>query len=338
MSFKEFQQDIKNDRLGNVCLLYGAEAFLVEWATGEINKKYSNAVSGGFDTAEFDGAEADVFKVCEACETLPLFAERKLVFVDRLPCLAGEKIRADEEALVEYIKTPSPSTLLVITGGEKVSQKSKLYKAVEKNGSVYDFERLTRREVFAWVRKRLKAGGKQIDESLLAELVEESGYFIKDSDYTLYHFENDLSKLVIHAEGSMITREDVDVAIAGSLNRNVFDMVEMISSGNKKGAFRLLSEILSYGERPPALMALLWRQYENMLNVKLLTNQGRTRSEIASLLKSQDFVIRKWTESGRRYSEESLKRILRLIHDTDICIKSGNMEERTALELLIAEI
>lgn len=338
MSFKKFQEDIKEDRLGNVCLLFGAEAFLVEWASGEINKKYANEVSGGFDIAEFDGAEADIYKVCEACETLPLFAEKKLVFVSDLPCLKGDKIRPDEEALAGYIENSSPSTVLVITGGEKVSEKSKLYKAVEKYGNVYEFERLSPKELRAWIKKRLKSAGKQIDDELLAAVVEESGYFIKDSDYSLYHFENDLSKLVIHSEGSVITREDVNIAIAGSLNRNVFDMIEMISSGNKKGAFNLLSEILSYGESPMSIMALLWRQYENMLNVKLFTAAGRTRGEIASLLKSRDFVIRKWAEAGRGHSEASLKRILSLLHDTDICIKSGNMEEKTALELLIAEI
>ena len=338
MSFKEFGKDLKENKIKNVCILWGKEMFLTEWAANEIIRTYSNEVSRQFDVAEFDGEEADLYQIVEACETLPVFSGKKLVIVDRLPLLEGKESGRGEEALAAYLKNPSETTILVFLCGEKIDKRRSIYKAAAKAGSIYEFDRLTPGELKSWIRKRFRTHKKTVSDSELSLLVELSGYYDRDSEYTLYHFENDISKVILHSEGPEITAEDIENTVSGNISRNIFVLIDYIGAGDKKSAFNMLSDMLLYGENEFGIMALLYRQYENILNVKQLLREDRSRGEIAQILGAKDFVINKWQALGRKYSEEELKNIIKKMYNGDKMIKSGEMDSRMALELLIASI
>ncbi len=338
MSFREFNEDIKAKNLKSVCLLWGRERFLSEWAESEIIKNFSNELSRQFDVIEFDGGEADIYKIVEACETLPLFSDKKLVIVDGFPGLEGKSAGAGEDLLLDYVKSPSETTILVFICGEKIDKRRTIYKAVAKSGSIYEFVPLNRRELAAWVKKRFKLNKKIIDDRELAFLIDTSGYLEKDSEYSLYHFENDISKVLLHSEEEKISHEDITNTVSGNVNANVFTMIDYIGAGDKKKAFDMLNELFLYGQNEYGMLALLWRQYENVLNVKQLLGEGKSKGEVVALLKSRDFIVGKWMALGRRYSEERLKKILQTIYNGDKLIKSGDMDSRMVLELIVATI
>ncbi len=349
MAFKQFQQDLNEGKLGNVCLLYGEERFLTDWASGEIVRLCTNEMSRGLDMTEYDGATADLYSVVESCETLPVFSEKRLVFIDRIPKLKPEsekdrndKTRDKEEGrndyFVKYVKEPSPSTLLVITAGDKVNKTTALYKAIAKTGKIYEFTKLSEKEVRVWIKKRFKAAKKSIGEKELSYLIESSGYLEKNSDYTLRYFENDISKIILLCAGEAVTIEDIDLAIEGNFNRDIFKMIDLITTGNKKMVYNMLDNMLTFDKNIYGILALLWRQYENILSAKVLKDGGRSMGEIMSALKSPDWMVKRWLSVGNSYKEADLQRILQLIHDTDINIKTGLMDDRTALEFLIGMI
>lgn len=338
MSFKEFGKDLKDGNIKNVCLLWGRESFLSEWAERELVRAFSNETSRQFDVAEFDGEEADLYKIIEACETLPLFSEKKLVVVDKLPLLEGKSGSGGEEALLSYLKNPSDTTLLIFVCGEKVDKRRAVYKAIAKTGTVYEFDKLTVNELGAWIKKRFKTHKKSISDKELKLLIDLSGYYDKDSGYTLYHFENDISKVILHSNEDMITSADLENTVSGNINTNIFMLIDHIGAGDKKSAFNMLSDMFLYGESEYGVLALLHRQYENVLNVKQLLREGRSKGEITSILNSKDFIVNKWMALGRKYEEEELKNILKHIYNSDKLIKTGEMESRMALELLIAVI
>ena len=98
MSFRTFNKDLKDGTVKSVCLLYGKEQFLVEWAKNALIKKYASDVSIQFDVVSLDGTEVSVDKIIESSETLPVFSEKKLVTVEDFTLLEGEKNKNIEEA------------------------------------------------------------------------------------------------------------------------------------------------------------------------------------------------------------------------------------------------
>lgn len=338
MSYKKFIDDIKAMDMKNVCILWGKERFLTEWAEGQIIGAYSNEVSRQFDVSEFDGEETDIYKIIEACETLPLFSEKKVVVVDRLPALEGKKGNGNEESLVEYMKNPSNSTILVFVCGEKIDKRRTLYKAASKSGTVYEFDKLKTPELKSWIKKRFKQHKKIVGSKELDLLINLSGYFDKDSDYSLYNFENDLSKAILHSTGDTITEEDIQNSVTGNYNKNVFELIDYIGAGDKRSAFNILSDLFLYGQNEYGMLALISRQYENLYNVKVLQKEGLSRGQIAEILSAKDFVVSKWLSLAGKYSEEKLKSIMKSIYNTDKMVKTGDMEIRTAIEILIGTI
>ena len=85
-------------------------------------------------------------------------------------------------------------------------------------------------------------------------------------------------------------------------------------------------------------MALLYRQYEILLNIRQLSESGMSSKAIAETLGLRDFVVTKSRRLVQQYTQEQLKGVLTGIYQADKNIKSGNMEGRMAVELLIASI
>ena len=338
MSYKEFTKDLQGDTLPNVMILWGKETFLSDWAAGAVADRYATEVSRQFDVLEFDGNEADFYRIEEACETLPLFSERKVIVVDDPPSLGGRAAADGEESLTGYIKNPSPTTILVLVCGEKIDKRKALYKAVANSGKVYEFTPLAPPDLKKWIRKRIRSHKKQIGERELQQMIEESGYYDKDSDYSLYHFENDISKVILHSEGDVITREDIQISMSGNTDTNVFTLIDNLGRGNKKVAFDMLTDMFLYGESEYRILALLSGQYEKILGTKQLLAEGKNKKEIARILGARDFQVDRFLAAGRKYSEAALKEILGKIYSADKKIKSGDMDSRIALELLIGEL
>jgi len=338
MSFKEFYSDLKDMKINNVCLLYGREEFLTEWASGEIVRAYSNETSKQFDVSEFDGNSVTAAEIVEACETMPLFSAKRLVLVDRYPSLEGAKAPADEDDLLDYLKSPAESTILVFTCGEKLDKRRVITKRVDKIGSNYEFGKLTESELDSWIRKRVKSHGKKISAQELKHLKRLTGYFDKESEYNLYRFDNDISKIVLRCDGDIITKEDIDALVTESINSNIFNLTEMIGDGRKKDAFRTFDHLLTQGVSEYSILGLLCRQYEELLSTKQLKDTGAGVGEITAALKSRDFLVKKNISAASKYKVEELKEILKKLYNADKLIKTGDMESRMALELIIGTI
>ena len=342
MNFRTFHKDIKEKKIKPCCLLYGKEQFLVEWAKNTIIEKYVNDVSRQFDVITIGGTETGVDRIVESSETLPVFSEKKLVIVEDFSVLEGEKNKnieeKDIERLIRYIEHPSQDTILIFTCGEKPDKRRKLFKTIQKYASVYDFQSLEPGDLNQWVIKRFHSYGKEIEKRELERMISLSGYFDKDSDYTLYHFEQDISKVVLHSEGDRIRMEDVEKTVAGNINTNIFQLIEYVSAGEKQKAFDLLGDLFLYGETEYGLLALLYRQYEILLNIRQLSESGMSSKAIAETLGLRDFVVTKSRRLVQQYTQEQLKGVLTGIYQADKNIKSGNMEGRMAVELLIASI
>ncbi len=338
MSYKEFTKDLQGDTLPNIMILWGKETFLSDWAARAVEDRYATEVSRQFDVLEFDGNEADFYRIEEACETLPLFSERKVIVVEDPPSLGGRSAAPGEDSLTAYMKDPSPTTCLVLVCGEKIDKRKAMYKTAVKTGKIYEFTPLAPPDLKKWIRKRIRSHKKQIPDRELQQMIDQSGYYDRDSDYSLYHFENDISKVVLHSETDTITAEDVRISMSGNADTNVFALIDHLGKGNKKAAFDMLTDMFLYGENEYRILALLSGQFEKILGTKQLLAEGKNRKQIAQILGARDFQVDRFLNAGRKYSEEELKKILEKIYSSDKKIKSGDMDSRIALELLIGEL
>ena len=113
-------QDIKEKTFKRVYLLFGDEPFLVN----SYKKRLREAIAGD-DTMNynyFEGKGPDVKEIISLADTMPFFAERRLVMVDG----SGFFKNSAPEELVNYIAEIPESTCMVFVESE-VDKRNKLY-------------------------------------------------------------------------------------------------------------------------------------------------------------------------------------------------------------------
>lgn len=340
-AFQTIAKDLKEEMTACAIALFGKEQYLVNWSCEQIIEKYINPSCKELDLSILEGDRITIDSIKEACETFAMMSEKRIVIVRDFSLLEGGKMKGfsenDEAQLVDYIKQIPEGCLLVVTAAG-ADKRKKLYKAVADLGSVYDFEPLNDKALKAFIEKRFKAAGKTAKPSIINEFVRNSGYFHKDSDYTLYNLENDIRKITAHSDGEEIMPSDVLSTVAGSLESSVFAMLDAISVGRKDDAYVLLHSLLGAGESVYMVISMIVSQFETILEAKEMIEEGKSQSQIQGILKIHEFRIKKAMSFSGKYSIANLKKILVKAYEIDRSIKTGELDQNLALELFIAQI
>jgi len=129
----------------------------------------------------------------------------------------------------------------------------------------------------------------------------------------------------------VISKSQVEELTIFSADYKVFELTDALSKKNKKKAIEALYAALDNGEKSTELLGLLAWQIRNLLRFK-------SNPDKSSDLKLHPFVLEKIRESARFFSVDELNAILSKIIDLDLAFKTGSLNEKTALSLLIAEL
>jgi len=153
--------DIKAGKLRNVYLLCGAEHYLVVSYRQKLLRAFCNtsdrsALCEDMNFTAFKGAGVLTEEIIGVAETLPFFADRRVILVEDTGLFAKEG-----DGLAEYLTKLSPTTAIIFVE-ENPDKRSRLYKAVEKYGHVADCKTQTEETLKRWVVTRVGNEGKKV--------------------------------------------------------------------------------------------------------------------------------------------------------------------------------
>ena len=99
-----------------------------------------------------------------------------------------------------------------------------------------------------------------------------------------------------------------------------------------------LHRLLDRGENLLGLLAMIVRQFRLLIQVKELQEKSAPAPEMAKTLGQHPFVIEKIGQQARNFSMAQLERIYTHLLDLDVGIKTGEVGDVLALDLLVAEL
>ncbi len=317
-------QDIKDRSFKPVYLLYGDETFL--------KKSYKNrlreAVTGG-DTMNYnyyEGKGINVPEILGLADTMPFFADKRLILVEDSGFFKGG---GEAESLAEYMAAIPDTTCLVFVETE-VDKRSKLYKAVKKYGYAAEMVRQEPAQLARWAAGVLAREGKKITGRTMDLFLSKAG---DDMENIL----SELDKLISYTLGrDVITDEDVEAVCTTQVTNKIFDMITAISSRQTRKAMDLYEDLLTLKEPPMRILFLIARQFNQILQVKELMGKGMDKSTIASKLKLAPFVAGKIMLQAKSFTKEQIFSYVNLCVDAEEAVKTGRLQDRLAVELLIA--
>ena len=120
-------EDIKTGQLKQIYLLYGEEAYLVRQYRDRLMEAM---LSGGdkMNVNRYEGKGVSVPEIIDMSETLPFFADRRVIILENT-----ELLKSGGEKLAEYLKNPAESSSFIIAERE-VDKRSGLFKTIKKYG------------------------------------------------------------------------------------------------------------------------------------------------------------------------------------------------------------
>jgi len=320
-----------------VIFFYGDDQFRSHQKLIEIKNKYLQSDKSGSGLSSFDFADkSDAKNIIEVCSMLNLLAPKRLVTIKRI---ISHGLETEQKILLEYLEKNKKSLVedkdLVIVFWEENALKktNKLFKLLGNIGKKQEFSKLTGAKLNAWILKRIKEldGSANISKTALDKLISYSG------SETLI-LESEIQKLVNYASGRMIDDTDIEDLVRANVDANIFATIDCLATGNKKQALNLLHNHLAKGDDPFYIMSMFVYQFRNLIKIADLAEKNTSEYEIARLTKMHPFVIKKSMGQLRNFSFSKLKKIYNKLLDIDIKVKTGKMDMRLALDMLVAEI
>lgn len=314
-------QDIKDHTFKPVYLLFGEEAFL----RNSYKKRLQEAIVGDdtMNLSRFEGKGTDADELIRLADTMPFFAERRLILVED-----SGFFKNASEALVQYLPSMPGTTCLVFVESE-VDKRSKLYKKVKSLGYAAEMGRQDAAQLGRWAGGILSKEGKKITGHTMELFLSMAG---DDMENTRM----ELEKLISYTWGrEVITDEDVEAVCTVRVSNRIFEMVSAIVSQQTRRAMELYEDLLTLKEPPMRILFLIARQFNQLLQVKELTEKGLERKTIASRLKLQPFVVGKVIPQARQFSRDQILSYVNLCVEAEEAVKTGRLSDRLAVELLI---
>ncbi len=326
-------------------LLYGDDAFSIRETLVSLKGEVEPEELRDVNVTVVDGARARFDEVTALCDTVPFLADRRLVIVEgllsrfepRRPSRGGgASARSREvasegwEKLPEYVARMPETTHLVLVDG-RLSEANPHLRKLRTLGRALAFPQPSGGELSSWIRNRAADKGAQIEPRAVSMLADTIGGDLQVID-------NELEKLTLFCRGRAITHEEVQDLVAYAKEANIFAAVDAVVEGRPEAAVRLVHRLIDSGSPPAYLLTMLARQVRLLILAKELRAERRSQSRIGERLRLSGFPLRKTLEQEAMFTAEALSEIYHRLVETDVSVKTGVFDERTALDVLIVEL
>ena len=257
---------------------------------------------------------------------MPFFADRRLVVIENSQFF---KTSADD-MLVELVKNLPDTTVLVFIENE-VDKRNRLYKAVKEKGYISELNEQSDNDIIKWVVGLLKRENRVMNDDTIR-------LFLTKTGNSMENISREFEKLICYTMGrERITSEDVEEVCTTQTTNRIFDMITAISQKNQEKALELYYDLLTLKEPPMRIMFLIARNFNQLLMVKELTENGNASAAIAGKMGIQGFLVGKLQAQARPFKTGTLRRALEECVTLEEAVKTGRLEDRLAVEMLIVK-
>lgn len=318
---KQISADIKNNEYKPVYLIYGDEPYLKK----QYEDRLVKAVAGD-DTMNysfFDKDNVSVKEIISIGDTMPFFAEKRLIVVEN-----SGFFKSSNDELAEYIKN-IPDYLIIVFVEEQIDKRNKVYKAVNDKGYVSEMNAQSVSVLTKWIASLFKAENKSITGDAAACLLDKTGA-------SMNLIKQEIEKLVSYCyDKPVIEKSDVEEVCSTQTVSKIFDMISAIGSKNEQLALTLYYDLLTLKEKPMSILFLIVRQFNGILQVSEGISSGKSNAQMAKEMGTPPFVVGKYAAMAKNFSKEYLCNALSDCAEAEGDVKSGKLIDRMAVEMII---
>lgn len=348
MTIENLEKELNTGKLDKIYLFYGEETYLLETALKKIKKTFGECIQG-INYIQID--ETNIDNLIPNIQTPAFGYEKKLIIVKANLFKKGKKKKNEdekedqEEDIEEKLKNDKTkqniineyfiknideiegTTILFIE--EDIDSKKELYKTIEKNGIVLNFEKLNLSDIINRIKKICNMYEVSIDNIVVQ-------YFIETCGTNIQSLINEIRKLIEYkGKNGIITKEDVDKLSTRGLESRIFDLTDSLGKKQTKRSLKILKELIYNKEPIQKILITLYNHFKKIYLVKLALRYNEDVANALKLKQNQNFLIPKYRKQATYFKEEEIKKILDELINLDNSYKSGKIDINIGLEAIL---
>lgn len=315
------------DRLSGAYLFFGDEDYLKAHA----QKSAKEAICADetfeiFNYIRIDSLDYSASSLLDALTPPPMMSEKKLVLVNGLNFNSMRGSEIDDlcdvlEALADYdynvliISVPAGA----IDEGNIPKSPSKLLQRLAKYLTPVQFDSVTPQRLVGWLGKHFAHNGVVAEQSVCS-------YMVSFCGTSMFRLSNECEKLAcyVKSQGSdEVRREDIDYVSSADITMDTFALANSILDGNSEGALDALYVMKFRRIEPVIILSEVSRAICDLQIIKALLKDGHSYSEIARLLKMNEYKAKLYASGAANKSAQNLNRALSLCAEADAAVKLG---------------
>ena len=320
-------QKIKSGKIDPLYFLSGAEKFFHDQVIDTLtNSIFTDKGSRDLNLTILYGTENTLGELLSAALSYPMLANFKLVIVRDF-----DKMKiSDAESLNKYLNNLQKTTCLVLSVQDK--GRSKIFSNIEQVAHNVDCKPIPDYKVVGWFTNYCKTQNIKIDPQAIHFLVNQVGS-------SLLTLNLEIQKALDYKnDDSQITIEDFEQTTGIEKDFSVFALQDALSSRRLDAALKICDNLIDAGQNINLIISILYAFFRKILIASSLNQKGTARQQIAKDMGLTEFQFKNIYSTINKYNFDQLSKIIHLLHDIDIDVKTSSVAEKAGLQMLCYKI
>ena len=336
MTVVVLEKELKENKLNSIYLLFGEETFLLESSLKKI-KKIFGEILPGINYIQID--DTNIEELIPDIQTPAFGYEKKLIIVKNSGIFKKEgrkqtnKIKELKQKVYKYfednIQEIKDGNVVVFI--EDDAENNELYKLINKEGIICNFEKQTQVQIIKRLKAIFSAYKVNIDEQTLKYLIDSCGNGMQE-------LINESRKLIEYAgENGKVEKDDIDLLCIKEVNAVIFTLTDSLGKKDIKTALDTLKNLIYNKEPIQKILVTLYNHFKKLYFTKLALSKNKDIAVVLNLKVNQMFLVNKYKMQANYFEVSDLKNILDELILLDKNSKIGQIDLNIGLEAILAQ-
>lgn len=329
-------KDLKAGKYAPVYFLQGEEPFFIDQISDYIEANALQPHDRGFNQLVVYGKDVSMMDILNNARRFPMMSDRQVVIVKEAQNILNLGRDEVDNQLINYLKNPLPSTILVFAHKYKsLDGRKQLSKELDKAAVFVKSEKIKDHLLPGWVEAYVKAKGHSIDNPTAVFLAEAIGN-------NLEVISNEVDKIIINfSNPSAITKELIQKYVGINKEYNNFELTKAIGV---RDALKV-NKIIEYFSQNPKnhpiipIVALIFSYFQKI--ALLHQNKSASETELAKILGINPYFIKEYKIAANNYRLGKVIDCFSHIREADLRSKgvdASGWEDKEILRELLFKI
>lgn len=310
MKFTELKRHLKGGLYKPCYIIAGEDAGVRAFA----HRLFVNTVTSFPElNVSYFAEKANSSDIADMCQSLPFMSDIRLVLVT--------DFSGDATKIEEYLKRPSPSTILVFESESIPTCLKKVAAACE----IVDCGRQDEKFLYDYVARVAQINGAQITANATKTLIEYTNRYI-------FRINGEVQKLA--SEMDIIDEQSVREKVSPDLEFATFALTDALAKRDKIKTLEVLDKMIADGVAAASAIGMLYTNYRKLFYASI----NKDSDTLSTDLGVKEYALKHLFAQMKSYTVVQLKKICDYISYADYGIKSGQIAEKNALYTCVLEI